>query len=417
MLSALKRKDILSWCLYDVGNSAFATTVMAAVLPVYYREVAASSLPGTLSTVSWGYASAAALLAGAALAPILGAIADIRAAKKSFLALFTLLGVLASGGLWFVGPGDWIAALALYITGSIGFSAASIFYDALLPSLAPSHMGDAVSSLGYALGYLGGGILLAIDAAMIVALPGTLGIRLSFVSVAVWWGLFTLPLLRNIPEPLPAPRSGAGSAIAEGFRRLRRTFLSVRSHRDLFVFLIAFWLYNDGIGTIIHMAAIYGSQLGIPMDHLIGALLLTQFVGVPCAVLFGMIAGRIGSKRAISVGLAGYIAISLGAVLLTRPWHFWMLAAAVGIVQGGTQAISRSLYASMTPGGRSAEFFSFYDISGKFAGVMGPALFGLVSQATGSMRLGIAIVSLTFAGGMILLRSVDEVRGRRSAEG
>jgi UMF1 family MFS transporter len=418
VLSVLKRRSILSWCLYDVGNSAFATTIMAAVLPVYYREVAAASLPGTLPTVSWGYASAGALLIGAAIAPILGAVADIRASKKRFLALFTFLGVLASAGLWFVGPGDWAPALALYMLGSIGFSASIIFYDALLPSLVPAHLGDEVSSLGYALGYLGGGVLLAVNAAMIAWIPGTLGVRLSFVSVAVWWGLFSLPLLRNVREPVSATfRPGERSSVSEGFRRLRQTFFRVRAHRDLFVFLLAFWLYNDGVGTIIHMAAIYGSQLGIPMGQLVGALLLTQFVGVPCAVLFGVLAGRIGSKRAIFLGLSGYVAISVGAVFLTQTWHFWLLAAGVGVVQGGTQAISRSLYASMTPRGQSAEFFGFYDISGKFAGVMGPALFGFVSQATGSMRLGIAVVALTFVGGMMLLQCVDEVRGRRSVGG
>ena len=346
------------------------------------------------------------------------AVADIRASKKSFLALFTLLGVLASAGLWFVGPGDWALALGLYILGSIGFSASIIFYDALLPSLVPAHLGDEVSSLGYALGYLGGGILLAVNAAMIAWIPGTLGIRLSFVTVAIWWGLFTLPLLHNVREPVSATfRPGERSSVSEGFRRLRQTFFRVRAHRDLFVFLLAFWLYNDGIGTIIHMAAIYGSQLGIPMGHLVGALLLTQFVGVPCAVLFGVLAGRTGSKRAIFLGLSGYVAISVGAVFLTQTWHFWLLAAGVGVVQGGTQAISRSLYASMTPRGQSAEFFGFYDISGKFAGVMGPALFGFVSQVTGSMRLGIAVVALTFVGGMMLLRCVDEVRGRRSVGG
>ena len=404
-----ENRNVLSWCAYDVGNSAFATTVMAAVYPVYFKEVAAVGLDANLPTAYWAYASAASLFLSAFFAPVLGAAADIKGSKKRMLALFTALGVISSGGMAFVGEGDWIFALVLMMGGTIGFSASLIFYDSLLPSLVPPQRIDAVSSQGYALGYLGGGLLLAANLLLIKLLPGTLGARLSFFSVALWWAAFSLPVLMFVEEP-PSPAEGhslSGKKVfLAGLERLKSTFREIRHYRNLFIFLLAFWLYNDGIGTIIRMAAIYGATIGIPLSHLVGALLVTQFVGIPFSLAFGTLASRIGSKRAIMTGLSIYLCITYAAVFIEKNWHFWALAIAVGIVQGGTQAISRSFFASMIPPGRTAEFFGFYDISSKFSGIIGPAVFGLITQAAGSSRIAIAVLSYTFIGGMLILRKV-----------
>lgn len=416
-LHILKDRRVLSWCLYDVGNSAFATTIMAAILPVYFKEIATPFLSGNLPTIYWGYTSAIALLCSALAAPFLGALGDIGQMKKKMLLFFTLLGILASCALFFTDYGDWFLTLVFMAIGTIGFSSAIIFYDALLPHLIPHHYIDMVSSLGYALGYLGGGILLALNIVMIYIWPGTFGPRLSFLSVAIWWAIFTLPLFLHVPEPLTRHHtiSYSQNMAKEAILRLGKTFVGIRKYPDLFRFLIAFWLYNDGIGTMIHMAAIYGAQVGISMIHLVGALLLTQFVGVPFSIFFGRLASRIGSKEAILVGLFGYTLISVGAIFLATPWHFWLLAFAVGTVQGGTQAMSRSLYARMLPPSKSAEFFGFYDISSKFAGVLGPFLFGFITQITHSSRIGIAILALTFVAGAIILRKVNVMRGIHNA--
>jgi UMF1 family MFS transporter len=412
-----KDKKTTSWCLYDVGNSAFATTIMATILPVYFKEIATPFLKGNLSTVYWGYASALALLCSAIVAPLLGAIGDISQKKKKMLGLFTLLGIISTAALFFVQHGHWKAALFFMVLGTIGFSASMIFYDSLLPHIVPLNEIDMVSSQGYALGYLGGGILLAINLVMISIFPGTLGPRLSFLSVALWWGLFSIPLFIFVPEPYAKPLINRRHKwiAGEAWLRLRQTFSEIRKYRDLFRFLIAFWFYNDGIGTMIRMAAIYGANVGISKLHLVGALLMTQFIGVPFSLFFGQFASKVGSKKAILTGLSGYVLISIGALFLSKAWHFWLLALAVGTVQGGTQAISRSLYASLVPPSRSAEFFGFYDISSKFAGVMGPALFGFITHITGSSRMGIAVISTTFIIGAIILFGVNVMRGIKNA--
>lgn len=402
-------RKVLSWCSYDVGNSAFATTIMAAVYPVYFKEVAALGLAPNISTAYWAYASAVSLLLSAFFAPILGAAADIKGSKKRMLFLFTLVGVLSSGCMAFVGPGDWILALFLMMGGTIGFSASMIFYDALLPSLVPAHRIDTVSSQGYALGYLGGGILLAANLLFIRYLPGTAGARLSFLSVALWWAFFSIPVFLFVDEPPPSPEGKLLSGAAlflKGMERLGTTFREIRHYKNLFIFLLAFWLYNDGIGTIIRMAAIYGATLGIPMSHLVGSLLVTQFVGIPFSLAFGALASKFGSKKSILAGLFFYLCITFAAIFVHEIWHFWALAIAVGMVQGGTQAISRSFFASMIPPGRTAEFFGFYDISSKFSGIFGPAVFGFITQTTGSSRLAIAVLSYTFILGIFILRKV-----------
>jgi UMF1 family MFS transporter len=412
---------INAWCMYDWANSAFATTIMAAVLPVYYESVAGRGLPGNTPTVYWGYTSSIALLIGALLAPILGSIADYTGTKKKFLAAFAALGILFTALLVLVGSGDWLMASAFAICGEIGFSAANIFYDSLLPHVARPEDMDYVSSKGFALGYLGGGILLAINIAMIMLAPaGTqeMMTRLTFATVAVWWAVFSIPLFRWVAEP---PRSTQGippgaSAVAGGFERLADTFRAMSKYRELVKFIVAFWLYNDGIGTIIKMATIYGAEIGIGQTSLIGALLLTQFVGIPFSLLFGRFGRRIGTKRSIVIGLAWYVLISIGGYFMSQAWHFWALACAVGMVQGGTQALSRSLFGVMAPKAKSAEFFGFYDVSAKFAGILGPALFAVVGQLAGSSRLSIVSLIVFFVVGGWLLTRVDEQAGIHVAE-
>ncbi len=410
-------RQVNAWCLYDWGSSAFSTTVEAAVLPVYFHKVVAVPLPSHIATVYWGYANAAALLLTAILAPLLGSIADHTGRKKHLLALFAAVGVGATALMVTVDAGEWRWALTLFLLGSLGFGGSYVFYDALLPHVAPLDEMDAVSAKGYALGYLGGGILLAVNIVMIQYLwsGDTLGPRLSFLTVACWWAAFTLPLLRWVPEPPPYRSDPTINPLHASLQRLRKTCREVRRYREPFLFLLAFWLYNDGIGTVIKMATIYGSEIGIGTADLLGALLLTQCIGIPCSMLFGMLGQRIGTKRAITLGLFWYILIVIAGYFMHRAWHFWALAGMVGVVQGGTQALSRSLFGAMIPKARSAEFFSFYDVSSKFAGIAGPALFALIGHWTGSSRQAIITLIIFFVGGIAILQAVNEREGIRLA--
>lgn len=414
-----KQQIINAWCMYDWGSSAFSTTVEAAVLPVFFENVIAANLSGNLPTVYWSYTNSLALLVTAVLAPVLGGIADYSGSKKKLLALFAGVGILATALLTLVTTGMVFPALILFFLGTIGLSGSYIFYDSLLPHVAGEDEIDYVSSKGYALGYLGGGILLAINIAMIMFIwaDSDLGPRLSFFTVAIWWAIFSLPLLRRVPEP-PANTEGIGvgvNPVRASFQRLGQTFGEMRKYTELFKFLIAFWLYNDGIGTVIKMATIYGAEIGIGMTDLIGALLLTQFVGIPFSLLFGKFSHKLGTKRSIMLGLAWYALLTCVAYFMNTAWHFWVLAFAVGMVQGGTQALSRSLFGLMAPKARSAEFFGFYDVSSKFAGIAGPLIFGIVGQIMGSSRLSIVSLVIFFIGGIALLTRVDEAEGIRVA--
>jgi UMF1 family MFS transporter len=414
-----RRKEILSWCLYDWANSAFATTVMAAVLPVFYSSVAGANLSKTMASSYWGYTNTIAMLIVAFTAPLLGALADHSGTKKRFLALFAGMGVASTAMLVCVGRGDWFLASFLYIIGMVGFSGGNNFYDSLLPHVAGEKDIDRISSYGYAMGYLGGGILLAFNLAMILK-PHWFGIpdaewgtRYSFLTVGVWWTLFSIPILKNVPEPPIVPIPGESShPLRASLQRLSLTFRNLRQYRQAFKFLVSFWLYNDGIGTIISMAVIFGAEINISPAHLIGSILVVQFIGIPFSILFGRLAGWVGTKRAIFLGLAVYTGISLGGYFIQTALHFWILAVLVGFVQGGTQALSRSLFGTMIPRSRSAEFYSFYDVSSKFAGIIGPFVFGIVGQMTGSSRLSVVALVIFFIGGGILLLTVNEKEGR-----
>ncbi|WP_352425698.1 MFS transporter [Aminomonas paucivorans] len=401
----LRRLDWRAWVLQDVGNSAFATTILAVLYPLYYREVLGAGAEASSVLAWWGYVSALSMLLTALLAPGLGALADGAGRRKGALLAATALGVGASAAMGLLGEGHWVWGLALFALGSLGFSFNNVFYDSFLPHLAAPEERAGLSSAGYALGYLGGGTLLVANAAL-AGFWGEAGFRLSFLSVALWWGLFTLPFLRHVGEPPPSPREPGETWGASAYGRPWRTLLGLRHQPDLLWFLGAFWLYNDGIGTIMRMGVLYGSSLGLGQGTLLGALVATQFVGVPCTILFGRLAGRWGDRRVLMAGLGGYLALCAFIPFVVRPWHFWVLALGVGVVQGGTQALSRSLFASLVPKERSAELYGFYDLSSKFAGVLGPFLFGLLAQLTGSLRMGGPVLGLFFLGGMAMLRRV-----------
>lgn len=420
----LHRRELRSWALYDWANSAFATTIMAAVLPIYYARVAAADLRAVDATAFWSYTAAIGLLIIALASPILGAMADYLGAKKRFLVAFLILGVCGSGALFFVGRGDWLLASGLYIAGNIGFTGSIIFYDSLLPHIASDDEVDRVSAAGFAIGYVGGALLLALNAWMILS-PDTFGLadtgmasRVSFLTVAIWWAAFSIPLLRDVPEPprqIEEDETPRQNPMRVAVTRLVETFGELKQHGELFKFLIAFWFYGDGIGTIIKMATIYGAELGIGEGSMILALLVVQVIGIPFTFLFGSLGSRIGAKNGIYIALTVYTGIALGGYFMSAGWHFWMLAIAVGMVQGGAQALSRSLYATLVPRGKSSQFFSFFSVFEKFAGIMGPFMFGLIGQLSGSSRNGIAFLVVFFVGGMLLLRRVDVQAGRTAA--
>ena len=421
----LHRKELRSWAMYDWANSAFATTIMAAVLPIYYVQVAGSTLESNVALSYWAYTAATALLIIVVASPVLGAIADYMGAKKAFLGGFMALGVAATLGLSFVGDGQWVLASFFYILGNIGFTGSIVFYASLLPHIASDDELDRVAAGGWAMGYVGGGLLLVLNAAMIVQ-PEWFGLpdsssasRAAFVSVAVWWALFSIPLFRDVAEPprrIEPSEEGLGlGPVRIGFRRLAETFHELRQYRQLMLFMAAFFFYSDGIGTIIKMATAYGSQIGLGTSALIGALLVVQFVGVPFTFAFGALSGRIGPKASIMIALVVYAGISVFGYFVTEAWHFWVLAVAVGMVQGGAQALSRGLFASMIPRSKSSEFFSFYSVFEKMAGILGPIVFGVASQITGTGRIGILAVVIFFIAGIALLSRVDIAEGRRVA--
>jgi len=392
------------------------------VLPEFYSSVAGFTLDKTTATSYWGYSNTIAMLIIAITAPILGAIGDHFGAKKRFLGGFAGIGIVATALLFGVGKGMWFYASLVYVFGRVGFGCANIFYDSLLPHVARPDEIDRVSAEGYAYGYLGGGILLSINLIMIIR-PDFFGIpdaqwasRISFLMVALWWAVFSMPLLKNVPEPsILVARNESTNPLVAGYERLRKTFGEIRKFKELMKFLVAFWLYNDGIGTIIIMAVIFGVEIGISKFHLIGAILMVQFIGVPFTVFFGRLPKKLGTKNSILLALCIYGVIVILGYFVNRPLHFWVLALLVSMVQGGSQALSRSLYGSMTPPSKSGEFFGFYNVSSKFAGIIGPALFASVGQLAGSSRLGIISILVFFLLGALVLATVDHREGIEAA--
>jgi MFS transporter, UMF1 family len=419
----LRTREQRAWAMYDWANSAVQCTIITAVFPIYFASVAGADLPPAVATERFATATTLALVIVAVMAPILGAYADYAGAKKRLLAVFLAIGVSATAAMFFITRGEWQFAALLFIIVNIGVSASFVFYDSLLPHIAGPDEMDRVSSAGYALGYVGGGLLLAINLAWIMK-PALFGLgdagvasRLSFLSVAVWWLVFSIPMFRRVPEPAVRPQNlhGHGGPIVASVRQLVFTLRDLRRYRQAFLMLVAFLIYNDGIGTMIRMAGPYGKEIGLPENALITAFVMVQFVGIPFAFAFGWLAGRIGAKTSIFVALIVYVAISIVAYYMTTVWQFFLLSFLVATVQGGSQALSRSLFASMIPPEKSSEFFGFFGVFEKFAGIVGPALFAITVRATGSSRNAILSVIAFFVVGAALLWMVDVEEGKRVA--
>jgi UMF1 family MFS transporter len=436
-----KSREIWGWALYDWANSAFATTVMAGFFPVFFKSYWSAGTDVNTSTAQLGLGNSLAGLAVALMAPVLGAAADRGTARKRFLLAFACLGVLATAGLSLVGQGHWQAAILVYAVGVLGFSGANVFYDSLLPEVAGEDRIDFVSGLGFAMGYLGGGLLFALNVFVVLhpeifAITSVTAVRLSFLTVAVWWGAFTLFTLFWVKESPPASRAArSGNMFSAGFRQLLETARKRRHLKTVFLFLLAYWLYIDGVDTIIRMAVDYGLSLGFASNDLIVALLITQFVGFPSALFFGRLGQRWNVRKAIFLGIGVYVFITFWAILMTKKSEFYMLAVLIGTVQGGIQALSRSYYSRLIPRAQAGEFYGFYNMLGKFAAIVGPALIGLaglaakralmppapsaeqaaaVAQAASRWSVGSLLVLFLLGGALLFF--VDEEKGRREIE-
>jgi len=415
------KRAVWSWAFYDWGNSAYSTTVMAGFFPLFFKEYWADPHNPNQSTFYLGMANSIASIVVASLAPLLGSIADQGSAKKKFLTFFAFLGVIMTGGLWMVSQGNWQMAVLFYVMATIGFASGNVFYDSLLPGLASEERVDAVSSLGFGLGYLGGGLLFLVNVFMylkpeLFGIPdGATAIKLSFLSVAVWWAVFTIPLILFVPEPKNYENIDFNNAIRMGWVQLVQTFKEIRNMKVVGTFLLAYWFYIDGVDTIIRMAVDYGMSLNFPGESLIIALLIVQFVAFPAALIYGWLASKIGAKTGIMVGITAYSFITLLGYFMTEAWHFYVLAILIGLFMGGIQALSRSLYTRIIPLEKSAEFFGFYNMLGKFAAIIGPALMGTIALVTGSARLSILSILLLFILGAFFLNKVDVKEGKRLA--
>lgn len=428
----LHRRELRAWAMYDWGNSAFMTVVVTAVFPIYFASVSASGLAPADASYRFSLATSIGLALIAVLSPVLGAIADRAGTKKRFLGWFLALGVSTTAAMFTLEAGQWQAALWLFVASNVGLNGAFVFYDALLPHIADHDEMDRVSTAGYALGYIGGGLMLLLALGMILkphafGLPSpglspsekTLPTRLAFLLTAAWWALFSLPLFRSVPEPeVPPAPSGTGGVVTlvgGSLGRLGRTFHELRGYRQALLLLVAALVYGDGISTIIRLATVYGTEIGIPQSVQIGAIVVVQFVGVPFAFLFGSAARLLSSKGMILLGLLAYIGICLLGYFMRTSSHFVALAVAVGMVQGGTQALTRSLFASMIPRDKSGEFFGFFAVFERFGAILGPLVFAGTLRLTGSSRLGVLAIAAFFVAGAALLLLVDVDEGRRAA--
>ncbi|MFP3874745.1 MAG: MFS transporter, partial [Thiohalophilus sp.] len=392
MWKLLTEKKVLSWALYDWANSAFATVMLAGLFPVFFKQYWSADQSATTSTFHLGVANSVAGIAIVLLAPILGAIADAGQARKRLLLSFAALGMIMTAALYGVEKGAWLAAAVLYALGVIGFMGSVIFYDALIVKVTRPEHYDLVSGYGFSLGYLGGGLLFTLDVLMTLY-PTWFGfadaseaVRFAFITVAIWWAVFTLPLAFNVPadEGLRMP---VFRAVRGGFRQLRNTFAEIRRLKVVSLFLLAYWLYIDGVDTVVRMAVDYGMSIGFDSNDLIVALLITQFVGFPAALLFGILGQKIGAKAGILIALGVYFFVTTWAYFMKEVYEFYLLAVVIGLVQGGVQSLSRSLYARIIPPEKSGEFFGFYNMMGKFAAVIGPVMMGTVAVLTDSSRL------------------------------
>lgn len=409
-IKLLRHRPILGWVLYDCANSAFALSVVATLYPVFLRGYWSAGGDEALVTSRLGLTLACGSLLVAFVAPVLGAIADAGGARKRFQIGFTLLALTSTGALYFVGQGQWQVALGLYLVALFGFYGANTFYDSLIVNVARPEQYDRVSALGFSMGYLGSVLLFVFNLWMVMS-PGTFGFanaavatRTAFALVAAWWLVFTIPLVLFVEERKGTGPS-LGRAVVEGYRTLIATFREVRKYRNLGLFLLAYWLYIDGVHTLFLMATDFGLRLGFGQNDLMLALLVTNIVGVPATLAFGWLGDRVGPKRAIYVGVGVYLAIALWGLVLREVWQYYAMAFGVGLVQGGVQSMSRSLYARLVPKDKASEFFGFYSMLGKFAAILGPLLIGLLALVSDDPRVAVlALIPLFLLGLFVLAR-------------
>ena len=436
-----EHKLIWGWAMYDWANSAFSTTVMAGFFPIFFKQYWSVGADVNQSTAMLGFGNSIASLFVALMAPLLGAIADRGSLKKKFMIFFAYLGVLMTAGLYLVEKGDWMVAIFVYVMGVIGFSGSNIFYDSLLPSVADESKVDSVSSLGFAMGYLGGGLLFLLNVVMTLQ-PAIFGladaseaVRWSFVSVAFWWGAFTFFTIAWVPEPEIGNNKRQGSLVSDGFNQLYKTFQEIRHLKTVLLFLLSYWFYIDGVDTIIKMAVDYGISIGFESNDLIIALLIVQFVGFPAALIFGRLGERWGVRPSIFLAIVVYIAVTIWGTMMREKYEFYVLAIVIGLVQGGIQALSRSYYSRLIPKNQAAEYYGFYNMLGKFAAIIGPALMAvvgltmrnvlmpesptaeqLIEVGQDASRWSIASIIVLFVIGGTLLFFVDEEKGRAEAD-
>jgi len=434
-----KKKAVWGWAMYDWANSAFATTVMAGFFPIFFKQYWSYGVDVNVSTAQLGFGNSIASMMVALMAPVMGAVADKGSYKKKFLIFFTYLGVLMTASLFMVQKGQWAGAIFIYAVGIIGFSGSVVFYDAFLPTVSGESDIDYISGLGYAMGYLGGGILFLFNV-MMTLMPHRFGlsdagqaVRISFLSVALWWGLFSIFTFVWVPEEKnEATAAGIGHAVRNGLSELMGTLKRIRHLKTIFLFLAAYWCYIDGVDTVVRMAVDYGLSIGFESNDLIVALLMVQFIGFPAALGFGKLGQLWDVRKAIFLAIGVYGLVTIWAMMMTHKHEFYILAGVIGLVQGGIQALSRSFYSRLIPKDRAAEFYGFYNMLGKFAVIIGPALMGTVGlivkrammppsptpdqiQTIGQLasRLSIASLLILFIVGAALLYFVDEEKGKK----
>ena len=418
----MDKKKVFSWTLYDWANSAFATTVMAGFFPIFFEKYWSNPDFVDKSTFYLGLSNSVGSLIVAIMAPFLGAISDTGSTKKKFLFTFAFLGILSTSLLFFIQQGEWQLAAALYVVGAIGFSSGNVFYDSLLPAVAKKPKYDFVSSLGFSMGYLGGGVLFIINILMYQnphwfgIQDSTTAIRLSFVTVAVWWAVFSIPIFLFVPEPKNKDDIIFSDAVKLGWLQLKTTFSEIKQMRIIGLFLLSYWLYMDGVDTIIRMAGKLALSMGFEASDMLFVLILVQLIGFPAGLLFNWFSSIIKPKNAVLVAILFYTIATGSAYFMTSKIHFYGLAGIIGLFQGGIQAISRSLFARLVPLGKEGEFFGFYNMLGKFSAVVGPILLGTVTLVTGNARMGLFALIVLFVGGGLLLTRVDFDEGERIAK-
>lgn len=412
-------KQERSWILYDVANSAFVLVMVTAIMPIFFKDYAAASLPAAESTAYWGFANSTASLALALMAPFLGSIADFKQQKKAYFLAFLAIGLLFTSSLIFVGQDQWLLCLSLFIVARIGWAGANIFYDAFITDVTSKERMDSISAKGYGYGYIGSVIPFVIIIALLLSgnIEGGLPIvhtKIAFAIVVLWWFVLAIPAIKNLQQVNYSQSNQ--QAVGSGFSRLYKTLTEIRKHRQVFVFLLAYFFYIDGVGTIISMSTAYGRDLGFELPLLIAVLLFIQILAFPFALLYGRLAQRFSAKRMLLVGIGVYIFITLLAWSLpavssytVKIWLFWLMAFLVASSMGGIQALSRSYFSKLIPPEKSSEFFGFYNVFGKFAAILGPFIMGIVAKATGDSRWGVLSILILFVvGGAILSRMKED---------